>query len=766
MDNLDRSYERGTERAEFAGVTAPERQRVSGSQLSAGDRARRVMTVLAAGIICGLLAALFSVSSAALLFSAELSSHISVGIGMCLIGTIILSSVIALSSSYPGMVSLSQEITMVTLAVVASSIYVTMSGAHSESEIVATIIVMVGLATSITGLALFGLGVLRLGRLIRFIPYPVIGGFLAGMGWLIVFGAITVILGEAPSLGTFHILLEPETIAKWVPAVGFAWFVGASSRHMGGSLVLPVAIVVALCLFHAIVWTMGLSLTNLQIEGWLFQPPQEGQIWTPLKGNPFTGVEWAVIWGEAPKLLAMIAVTATSVLFASSGIELSLQRDVDLDQELRVAGAANLIAGFGGGAAGFQGLGLTLLASHLGAPYRFVGLCVALICAVILFFGASLLSYIPIPLFGGLLLWIGGSLLYDWLVTITSKVSRLEYGIVLLIVLLIASVGLLEGLLAGVFAAAIFFIIEYSRVEIIKYAMTAENLHSSFEHGDETRRILSRQGKHTLVLRLQGFVFFGSVHRLHKFICAQIEAGDAPKIHYLILDCRDVSGLDSSAVLGFVKIREMVQKSGGTLILSNLCPTIMHSFGYQANGSNSNMPLHHFNELDQALVWCEERILEDHKDGVEVCREFCIKEQFSKMFDHPNAFEILMPYLECLELDPHSTFICQGTPSEAVFFVERGQVSVQSKTADRSLRRLRTLGPGMIVGEISFCLRRPRIASVVADTRTKVWSLNHADLVRLCGAEPAISSAFQAYLSRIMAERLSQSNRLVQSLTD
>lgn len=766
MDNLVRSYDSATEGAGFTGVTAPTKLLpIAGSQPSARGRARRILTVVVAGIICGLLAALFSISAAALLFSAELSSHISVGIGMCLIGTIILSSVIALSSSYPGMVSLSQEITMVTLAVVASSIYATMSGVHGERDIVATIIVMVGLATSLTGLALFGLGVLRLGRLIRFIPYPVIGGFLAGMGWLIVFGAMTVILGETPSLGTVHTLLEPVMIAKWLPAVGFAWLVGGLSRHMGGSVVLPVAVVVALCLFHAIVWIMGLSLTTLQHEGWVFQPPQDGQIWTPFTGHPFEGVQWAVIWGEAPKLLAMVAVTATSVLFASSGIGLSLQRDVDLDQELRAAGAANLMAGFGGGAAGFQGLGLTLLGNHLGAPYRVVGLCVAVTCAVVLIYGASLLSYIPIPLFGGLLFWIGGSLLYDWLVTITSKVSRREYGIVLLIVLLIASVGLLEGLLVGVFAAAIFFVIEYSRVEIIKYAMTAENLHSSFEHGDETRRLLSHHGKHTLVLRLQGFVFFGSVHRLHKFVCARFEAGDAPKVHNLILDCRDVSGLDSSAVLGFEKIREMVHKSGGTLILTNLCPTIMHSFGFQENGLNCKMLLHHFDELDQALVWCEERILEGHNDRVEACREFCIREQFSRMFNHPDAFEIVTPYLERLELEPHATFIRQGAPSEAVFFIEQGQVSVQLETADGDLKRLRTLGPGTIVGEISFCLRRPRIASVVADTRTIMWSLHHSELTRLSGAEPTLSAAFQAYLSRIMAERLSQSNQLVHSLT-
>ncbi|MEO1314578.1 MAG: SulP family inorganic anion transporter, partial [Pseudomonadota bacterium] len=149
----------------------------------------RASAILAAGLICGLLAAMFSISAAALLFSTVLSEHIAVAIGICLLGTIALNCLIALFSSCPGMLSVTQEVTVVTLAVIATSIHMAMSGAHAEADILATIIVMIGLATSVTGIALFAMGSFRLGRLIRFIPYPVIAGFLAGMGWLIVTGA-------------------------------------------------------------------------------------------------------------------------------------------------------------------------------------------------------------------------------------------------------------------------------------------------------------------------------------------------------------------------------------------------------------------------------------------------------------------------------------------------------------------------------------------------------------------------------------------------
>lgn len=726
----------------------------------------QVFSVLAAGLICGLLAVMFSISAAALLFSGDLSEHITVAIAICLSGTIVLACVIALSSSCPGMVSVSQEVTVVTLSVIAMSIHAAMAGIRSEADMIATIVVMIGLATSITGLCLLAMGFFRLGRLIRFIPYPVIGGFLAGMGWLIVVGALSVILGKTLTLQNAHVLFEAHNVAKWVPAALFACTVGAMARHTGSSFILPTAVVIALVVFHATASGLGLSVPELQGQGWLFLPLSHDNIWPPVDLNLFAGVDWIVIWGEAPKIIALVAITATSVLFASSGIELSVRRDIDLDRELRAAGVANFLAGAGGGAAGFQGLGLTILGHQLGAPYRLVGVIVAIVCAAMLLFGNSLLAYMPIPLFGGLLLWIGISLLYDWLVEAYAGISRREYLIILLIVFVISTVGLLEGVLAGLFFAVVLFALEYSRVEIVKYAVTGEDFHSSVEHGDEDRQFLTAHGRQVLILRLQGFVFFGTVHKLQKLVAARLKDETEPGLRFLVLDCRDVTGLDSSAALGFVKISQLVQRNKAALISTNLCETADCQLTAAAAQSDTGLPIRRFDDLDRALEWCEEHLLQDWENRPQPDRQPCIEDQLTRILGDTRAAQAMLPYLEKISFEPQATLIRQGEMSKDIFFIEHGKVSIQLETPEGAIVRLRTLGTGTMVGEISFCLDQCRTASVITERDTTAWQLSNEALEKLALEAPAIASRFSNYLVRTLAERLTSTNRLIRLLTD
>ncbi|MEM8656457.1 MAG: cyclic nucleotide-binding domain-containing protein, partial [Pseudomonadota bacterium] len=423
------------------------------------------------------------------------------------------------------------------------------------------------------------------------------------------------------------------------------------------------------------------------------------------------------------------------------------------------------VAGAGGGAAGFQGLGLTLLAHQLGAPYRITGLLVAAVCAAILFFGATLLSFIPIPLFGGLLLWIGGALLYEWMIGVRARISRREHLIVLLIVFLIGTVGLLEGVVVGLFAALALFTVEYSRVDVVKYAVTGDDFHSRIEHDDDDRAYLNRKGKHTLVLRLQGFVFFASVHRLHQFILKRLGQSAAPGIRFLVLDCRDVTGVDSSALLSVTKICELIDRNDGQLIISNLRQPIAARLTQVVVGQEVPLPLRCFEDVYQAMAWCEDRLLQDWPDRPQRCQKDSIVDQLTRELDHPQAFETLRPYLEKIELTPQTSLIRQGEQSCDIFFVEHGTVVVQLDVPDKPPVHLRTLGPGTIVGEISFFLKRPRIATAVAETETTVWRLSQQNLVQMTAEEPEVAYAFHSYLLRIVAERLNQTNRLVGTLT-
>ena len=727
---------------------------------------RQVLASLTAGVVCGLLAVVFSISDAALLFSGALSEYVAVGIGLCLFSTVVLAGIIACGSSYPGMIALSQEVTVVTLAVIAASMHTAMTGIRSEREIFLTIVVAIGLATSFTGLCLLALGIFRLGRLIRFIPYPVVGGFLAGMGWLIVHGSLGVIVGEPVTRDNLHVLLDPASVAKWAPAALFACILWVVSRRGRSAFALPIALCAALALFHLCAWILDLHLPQLQADGWLFHLPMQTEIWPPFSSNPFHDVDWGAIWAEVPKVMAMVVVTATSVLLASSGVELSVRRDIDLNRELQAAGVANFFAGTGGGPAGFQGLGLTLLGQKLEAPYRLVGIVVAVICAATLFFGSALLAYMPIPLFGGLLLWIGISLLHEWLVDAFFKMPRREYLIILLIVLVMGTVGFLEGVTAGLVSAIVLFAIDYSRVDIVRYAVSGEDYHSGVERSDEDRAFLIAHGREILVLRLQGFVFFGTAHGLQKSIRTRMRDDAETTLRFLLLDCRNVTGLDSSAVLSFIKVGQLAEKTGATLVTTNLPESVGRLLAEGGFGPDSGLPVQSFGDLDRALEWCEDCLLESRAEGRRPVLDESIEGQLTRAFGDRQAAQTMLPYLEKIEVGPGATLMHQGEESRDLFFVERGRVSVQFKTPEGGSVRLRTMGVGTIVGEIAFYLDQQRSASVVTETEATVWRLSRGALARMTAEAPDIASSFHQYLVRTLAARLTQTTRLVRSLAD
>ncbi len=725
-----------------------------------------VPAILSAGLICGLLTAMFAISAAALLFSSVLSTHITLAVGICLFGTIVLSVVIALFSSSPGMLSVTQEVTVVTLAVIAVSIHGTMFAAHSEAEILATIVVMVGLATALTGATLFAMGLFRLGGLIRFIPYPVLAGFLAGMGWLIVSGAMAVILGTALSTETLPVLIEAPSLLKWLPAVAFALIVTLATKRSHSPLVLPLAAAGFVLLFHLTVWAFDVPTSDLQNLGWLFVPPQGGTLALPFQGNPLAQADWSVIWSELPKMAVLLAVSGAALLFASSGIELSVGRPIDLDRELRAAGLANMLAGAGGGAAGFQGLGLTILANHLGAPYRITGILVAAVCTAILLHGATLLSVIPIPLFGGLLLWIGGGLLYDWLISIYAKVSRREYLVVLLIVALIITVGLLEGLSAGIFAAAMLFLLEYARIDVVKYSITGETYHSRVEHDPDEQAYLRRNGAKIQLLRLQGFVFFGTAHRLRHRVQSCLETSGTPKMRFLILDCRDVTGFDSSAIQSLAKICAAVRDKEGRLIVAGLKPALSKRLNKLILNGMDRPPVLRFDEVDQAVTWCEARLLQDWEHRPHRQNTQHLAERLARDLGCPRAFDALRPYLKKVVLNAQSSLIHQGDMGSDIYFIEDGFVKIQLEAPTERPLHLRTLGPGTIVGEMSFFLQRVRTASAIAETDAILWRLGQDDLLLMAQSQPELAHRLHTYFLRTIAERLDQSNALVRSLID
>ena len=436
--------------------------------------------------------------------------------------------------------------------------------------VAATIVVFVALASLTIGCVCLLIGILRAGRFIRFVPFPVMGGFLAGSGWLIFTGGAGIVAGHPLTLADLNTLPDLGLLLRLGMTAGFVALVALFRRHLPVNLVLPAASIIAIFLFEVGMLATGATRDEARAAGWLVDVAGEGALWPPISPASLALVNWDAIAGALIYLPVVVVLTVIAVLMNAAGIELDIKRDVDLDRELRSVGLQNLVGGAGGGMPGFQSVSLTTLSSRLGASSPIVGIIVSVFSVAALVFGDTVLSVVPTPLLGGLLVWVGLSLLIAWLVNSYPRLTRWEYGVIVLIFSVIVLVSFAVGILFGLIAAVVLFAFEYSRVEIVRHVLTGRDYQSSHDNSEERRGVLQSEGDAILIVRLQGFLFFGTADRLRKRIGERVKRLEGRSIRYLVVDFQRVTGVDSSAVMSFSRLSQMTTPDRLVVVLCGM----------------------------------------------------------------------------------------------------------------------------------------------------------------------------------------------------
>lgn len=206
-------------------------------------------------------------SFASLIFSGSLEALLPLGITLALatgaihlIGSAIYSSTGAIHSSV-------QDVPAVLVAVMMASV----AASIGSQVAVPTVLALLAVSTLITGLALFILGSLQLGGLVRYVPYPVIGGFLAATGLLLLQGGLGAITGLSLSISDIPSLIRLDLIVLWIPAVAVALALTFMSRQGNSPLAVPGIIAGALLTFYLGLLVSGTSLAEATEMGLLFE---------------------------------------------------------------------------------------------------------------------------------------------------------------------------------------------------------------------------------------------------------------------------------------------------------------------------------------------------------------------------------------------------------------------------------------------------------------------------------------------------------------
>jgi sulfate permease, SulP family len=723
---------------------------------------RELLPVASIGLVGGVIVLPLTISFALLIFSAEdLSLFASSGIGLVLFGAFIMQLIIALTSSVPGMMGGPQDSPAAILGLTAVVIAARMGGASAEAKFI-TVVVTVILTSVISGLFFVMIGGFQLSRLVRFIPYPVVGGFVAGTGLLLTQGALGVMLGNTPGIADLDALLKSENLLLWVPGFLFGASVLIASRRSTHFLTYPALLVSTVLLFYLVIWLRGYNIQEVREIGWLLGPFPQGTLWKPLDLSLFGQVDWNVIASQSSNILAIAMISLVALLLNASALELIAQKDVDLNRELISTGIANIAGGLAGGSVGYHYLGISALAFRMGISNRLVALFGASVTGLALLFDASLLSLIPKLVVGGLILFVGLSFLVEWLYDAWFQLPSIDYALVWVILIVVGAFGFLEGVGTGIAIAIILFVVNYSRIGIIKDTLTGKSYQSNVERPFEQRQLIKEAGDRILILRLQGFIFFGTSQSLVNQVNMRVKDSAQGKLRFLVLDFQHVSALDASALFGFVRLRQMAAANQFFLVLTEASKDIKTRLARNGIDEKDEM-IRIFPTMDYGMEWCETKLLLEEGSS-SIIRSGSLRGQLKKLLPSAAQVEKFMTYLERQEAGQYHILINQGEPPDCMYFIDSGEVTTRLEMSKGKFIRLKSQRGGTMVGEMGLFLKQPRTATVVVSEPSVLYRLSLEAYERMMHDDPELSFHLYEWIGRVLATRITENNSTLEVL--
>lgn len=718
-----------------------------------GPRITGLFGDLTAGMVSTLVMLCYAISLGTMIFSADLARYAGLGMATAFISCVVTALVIALTSSMRMNIAGPDGNATAFLAGVAAGVASSVRADGGTAQTVLfTVLIAIALCSVVTGVILYAVGSSKRSRSLQFLPYPVVGGFLAGTGYLLLAGAFRVVTGEPLSWHTLALVLHVNWL-MWIPAALVCASATLLSRTWNHVAALPIILGLGVALFYVLLPAAGVSIDDARHTGLMLPRVALHPLRIPelhLPALPARGsVDWSAIAAHLPETLVVTSISAITILMNSTAIGAATGEDIDLNREMRAAGIANIASGMLGGMVGYQSFNRSMLNARAGATSRMAGVFASLACLFVLAVSPDVAALFPVPVLVGLQLFMGLRLLIQWLVGAYSKLNWHEYLLVPLILGAIAFYGVVAGVVAGVIAACVMFALLYGRVSCVRMEFDGSTRTSNVERNIEATERLHALGAQVCGTCLQGFLFFGTANSILQRVRERLARRGPISVRFVVLDFAATNGMDASVSVSFVKLRQLCATIDAELVLTGL-PT--RSRELLVKTGVLNLRIREFPTLDAGLEWIENALLESDARILPGAQED-FRAMLAPHFT-PDGLERLLTLLDVCELGAGQAVFRHGDLADAMYFVESGRVAVMLPLANGRTLRLRSFGPGTIVGEMALYTRQPRSADVLAEGPVRIRRLTLESLHALEDDDPVTAQQVHRFVVKVMASRL------------
>lgn len=414
------------------------------------------------------------------------------------------------------------------------------------------------------GLILVVLGVARVGRYVRFIPWPVVTGFTNGIAVIIFLQQLPNVLGVPAPHGESIVAISLETLRAWAAAPGLT------------TVLLGLATVVAMVAWGRV---RALAVVPASMAALLFAtllsllPPfaevaRIGEIPRSLPMPHLPVLALGGAWVDLARAAFAIAVLAAleSLLCAVVADGMTIGEKHDPDRELVGQGLGNVAAALFGGLPATAALARTAVNVRSGARTRLSSIVHGVALLVIILFLAPLASRVPLAVLGGILMVVAVRMVEREAASLILRSTKSDAFVLLATMVITILFDLILAIEVGLVAAAVLFIVRMSSMFTIDPIALAggDGAHESESERAAERTLLR---KHVVAYRVDGPIFFGAAER---FIDQLLKVD--PDIRVLILRLRRVPVMDATGVTALRALHDRLRRRGVTLMISGLQP--------------------------------------------------------------------------------------------------------------------------------------------------------------------------------------------------
>jgi SulP family sulfate permease len=627
---------------------------------------------------------------------------------------------------------------------------------------------LVVLMMILMGLACGGLqvlfGAIGVGRLIKYMPYPVVSGYLSGVGLIIILSQVPKLLG-APQGAPLWDALRLPAAWHWQGIVVGAVTVGVMLAAPRMTKAVPAAI---LGLAAGVLAYFGLGYFDRSLLELSGNALVVGKLSVAEVGfaDAIAG-RWKMFGALGRDEFVGIAVPALTlaVLLSIDTLKTCVVTDAltrtrhDSNRVLFGQGLGNLASAAVGGVPGAGTMGGTLVNLSSGGTTRLSGLTAGLLTLAAFLVLQNVIQWIPIAALAGILIVIGVRMFdVHSLALLRQRSTVLDFAVIVAVIAVAETVSLIAASGVGVALAILLFLRGQIGGSIVRRRTDGSGTRSKQMRLPEEMQILEKCGDRVAIVELQGSLFFGTTDQLYTALEPDLKTRT-----YVILDMRRVQSVDVTAAHVLELIEDMLSERGAYLIFSHLpmhVPTgqDMRQYFDEVGLVTKEHHVRSFPELDAALEWVENRILEEAR--LQHTEEHPLELKDVELFKGRKQ-ETLAALEACMDkrsFKAGETIFGIGEEGDELLLIRRGSVRIMLPLDAEQSHHLATFGRGDFIGEMAFLDHAPRSANAIAFTDTDIYALSRRRFDALASEHKRLAINLFDALARMLAIRLRYTN--------